>query len=371
MKSDSNFVDINDFIIEKSNTESEEFSRILIVKEKSTNIKYAAKELNIDLYSTPKSQESLTNDISLLSKIQHNAIAKYRGFSYISFREQKKWQPTILTEYAENRSIQQIFNEINRGIEQKKWTSTKKIIVLIGIASAMNYLHQNNMIHGNLKPGNVLLDRNFYPKICDILQCKKLSDIKMTSPSYIAPEILQGEAGGSSSDVFSFAVIAYEILTETKAYPNISEFNMKVMNQIIDGSLRPNIPSNFNKNMKELLEKCWCNDHLKRPSFEEIFEKLSHNFKDYQDEIDENEVNNYLQLIDQSIPISPEDRPKPVNDDLQMIFRFYFTNQKVGSYFQYSLGEAFASGNSEIVKLLLSTNLININSTFVSFVNIL
>lgn len=364
MKSENTFIDINDFILEKDDAESEKFPRILFVKEKSTNIKYSAKELDIELYTSPESQESLDHNIYFLSKIHHNAIAKYRGFSYVSFQEQKKWQPTILTEYAENKSIQQKTNELSRGINQQDWTSTKKYIVVLGISSAMNYLHQNNIIHGNLKPGNVLLDKNHYPKICDLLQCKKLSDDKMTSPAYVAPEILQGELGGSKSDVYSFAMVAYEILTGTKPYPSITEFNVKVMNQIIDGSLRPNIPSNFNKNMKELLEQCWDKEISKRPTFTEIYSRLSQNFKDFQDEIDENEINSYLQSIADSGEILPEERPKGINDDFQMFLRFFFKNPKVGPYFQYSFGEAFASGNSEIVNLILSTKLIDVNSTY-------
>lgn len=76
MYSEDNIIDVKDFIIIQNNPDSWQFSNIFIVIEKSTNIKYVAKELNIETYSSPSNQKLLLHDLSLLDKLYHIAIAK-------------------------------------------------------------------------------------------------------------------------------------------------------------------------------------------------------------------------------------------------------------------------------------------------------
>lgn len=363
MDSEEYFIDINDFTVEQDNPEGWEYSRIFILKEKTTDVKYVAKELNAETYSTPKYQKLFNRYLITLSQLRHPSISRYRGFSYISLRDQKKWQPTILTEFEENRSLQEKLDEVRRGINHQEWTPTKKFIDLIGIVSALKFLHENKILHGNLKPGNILLDKNFYPKVCDFLHCQKLNDTKLNA--YLAPEVLQGEIGGNASDVFSFGIIAYELFTGSVPYPDISEFNMKVMNQIIEGSLRPKFPSNFSAHLKSLIERCWDSDYLKRPSFDEIFSKLTQNVSDFQKEVDENELNNYLQILNGDNSTTVSEKPHNDGDDLRKIFHFYLSNEGVKNYFYFGLSEAFSSGNAEIVNILLSLKLVDINSVYV------
>lgn len=371
MESGPNYLDINDFTIEQENPEDWEYPRIFILNEKATNTKYAAKELNAEIYSTPKNQKVLDRYLISLNQLHHPTILRYRGYSNVSLRDQKKWQPTIVTEFLENRSLQEKFDEIKRGINQQEWTPTKKFIDLIGIVYALKYLHQNKILHGNLKPSNVLLDKNFNPKICDFLQCQKLSEIKSSSQIYLAPEILKGEVGGNASDVYSFGIIAYELVTGSLPYPDISEINTNVLNQIIEGSLRPIFPSNFNANMKSLIERCWDPDYLKRPSFDEIFTKITQNVNDFQKDVDLNELNSYLKSLNENISMPAIKKNHFDEDDLKKIFHFYLSSDRVGGYFKFALGEAFSSGNSEIVNALFSLKLVDINTVYISLLFIL
>lgn len=85
----------------------------------------------------------------------------------------------------------------------------------------MKYLHRNAIIHRDLKPDNIMLDSNFYPKVCDFGQSKcfpksltKSLQLTITgqfdSLLYFPPEILSGETDhfNSSVDVYAFGFIA-------------------------------------------------------------------------------------------------------------------------------------------------------------------
>lgn len=52
-----------------------------------------------------------------------------------------------------------------KGQAPKDWDDTKKLINIYGIALSMKYLHHHKILHRNLKPENILLDENLYPKL--------------------------------------------------------------------------------------------------------------------------------------------------------------------------------------------------------------
>ena len=112
----------------------------------------------------------------------------------------------------------------------------------------MKYLHSNNILHRNLKPSNIILDQSFYPKLSDFGICNQLlimnsmtfqSITKIQSSSfYQAPEILSSEEHTKESDVYSFAMVVYEILNSERPFSEINEFT-KLYNQVVINQNRP------------------------------------------------------------------------------------------------------------------------------------
>lgn len=54
-----------------------------------------------------------------------------------------------------------------KSISDDNWSPTKKYISLLGISDAMRYLHKVGVIHRDLKPQNILMDSDYYPRVCD------------------------------------------------------------------------------------------------------------------------------------------------------------------------------------------------------------
>ena len=163
------------------------------------------------------------NEIQVLSKVDHPMILRFIGYCLNNFDSNPF--PAIITEFLPNGSLNDEIKISINGIASDEWTSTSKYIILLGISLGMNYLHLKHIVHRDLKPTNILIDENYYPKICDFgfskITEKELNQIKMSSylgtPLYIAPEILSHESYTYKVDIYSFALIACEILLNKRS----------------------------------------------------------------------------------------------------------------------------------------------------------
>lgn len=193
---------------------------------------YAAKIISTNNEFDGSEQMKLMRESMLLKKLHHPSIVKFVGFNFQSFQNQTFLAPTIITEYLKNGSLKDILSKSEKYDDDvlKKWNSTKKYIMLLGISNAMNYLHQHGIVHRDLKPGNIIIDENLYPQICDFDLSRCFPDALTKSmqisrscqfgtPIYLAPEMIVDDGHyGPGVDVYSFSIIAYEIISEQDAY---------------------------------------------------------------------------------------------------------------------------------------------------------
>lgn len=171
----------------------------------------------------------------------------------------------------------------------------------------MKYLHSLGIIHRDLKPGNVLLDDNLYPQICDFgcsfISDKELSKIQMEDPQgtpiYMAPELYSDDPYSYQVDIYAFSLIMYELITGIRPFSEYKS-SYKLMKDVKNG-VRPKLPKDLDENISSFIKRCWANDPSERPAFSEIVEFIQQdNFRKIFD-IDQDELTNYLKNFDDDL----------------------------------------------------------------------
>jgi serine/threonine protein kinase len=107
---------------------------------------------------------------------------------------------------------------------RKRITEPEVRYFVIQLTSALSYLHDSQIIHRDLKLGNIFLDSNMRVKVGDFGLATKLShpdERKRTvcgTPNYIAPEILQTEGHSFEVDIWSTGIIIYTLIVGKPPY---------------------------------------------------------------------------------------------------------------------------------------------------------
>jgi tetratricopeptide (TPR) repeat protein len=131
-------------------------------------------------------------------------------------------RPYLVTEYVEGESLLSWCRERNLGLEER-------LRLFLPICDAVHYAHQNLIIHCDLKPGNVMVNRQGIPKLLDFGIAKLLapgqshgnttaSGFRMLSIPYASPEQIRGGHVTTATDVYSLGCTLFEMVTGVQPF---------------------------------------------------------------------------------------------------------------------------------------------------------
>src|SRR3954469_22636555 len=157
---------------------------------------------------------------------------------------------------------------------QLTWKERFKITYLI--VNALYCIHYENAIHRDLHSGNLLYSQfNDSWRISDLGFCgpaDKSSKSVYGNLPYIAPEVIAGKETTFASDIYSIAMLMWEISSGQPPFINYDHDYDLAMN-IING-IRPKVVSGTHIEYKHLMEQCWDADPLKRPDIKTFQQKI-------------------------------------------------------------------------------------------------
>ena len=305
---EENFLSINiPFISLERYDKNEEigsgnFATVYKIIEKDTDDLFAAKIINTSLDEcTEESLQNIEREIHIISTLNHPTILKFIGYNSNDFDFNPN--PTIVTELASNNTLENMITLERYICGSSDWNDTMKLINIYGIAAGMEYLHSQRILHRDLKTSNILLDDHLFPKIADFGFSKKINNqIKSDScykgtVAYTAPEVFKSEYS-EAGDVYSFAIIVYEIMTNEEIYKGMNIF--KLMNHVLNGfrlEFTFKIPDSYQK----LIEACWMQEPEKRPTFKEIVQQLKTDTGFITENVDEEEFLLYIDQIEDQL----------------------------------------------------------------------
>lgn len=139
----------------------------------------------------------------------------------------------IVMQLIEGQSLQKMISS------SEKFSTPEVIDLMCQVCSALDYAHKNGIVHRDMKPGNILLDKERKPYICDFgvarVETSTLtqSGTAVGTPSYMSPEQVMGKKVDKRSDIFSLGCILYEILTGRRPFEaeSITTVIYKIINE--------------------------------------------------------------------------------------------------------------------------------------------
>ncbi|KAG2386314.1 hypothetical protein C9374_002760 [Naegleria lovaniensis] len=303
----------------------------VVYKARWRNADVALKSIKID--DSDLDSNEFENEASLLSSIRHPNVVTFFG---VCLTESNKF---MVTEFMHGGSLDSLIYQCK--LKKKFIPLADKIHMLSDIASGMSYLHHGRdkmIIHRDLKPGNILLSNDLTCKVCDFGMSKlyqqesdRTKTCRVGTLLYMAPEVLLGEYYNETADVYSFALIMWQLcfdestlfsssfskdakFTSFMSSEQISQYSslndsIVVLPKLVTDGLRlpiPSLPLDASSNTLRtwidefflrnsngivspksydthisvlndffnLLVQCWSKDISERPSFSLIFNDL-------------------------------------------------------------------------------------------------
>ena len=272
------------------------------------NFCYAIKFLRKDVMDNKQLYQLAAADIALEAKLLcslfHPNIIQLRGFcndklegnyhhSLILDRlyetlDQRivKWKQQEMNNHKNNKN--------NKGLQWNLFSvdddddiPSYKLNILFDITSALQYIHEMNIVYRDIKPTNFGFDAEGTIKLFDFGLAKDLSSSEklkdgtyynltraIGSQRYMAPEVYKGEPYNTTADIYSFSIMLWEILTMKKPYQGFN--NEQHAKLVFYGTYRPDISTNaIPKSFQSMLESGWSSNLHKRPNFETIQNHIS------------------------------------------------------------------------------------------------
>jgi len=226
-------------------------STIYRANQKSLNRTVVIKELSKTCVQEPLLIERFVREARMAAMLSHENIVhiyKYwnRGNSHC-----------IVMEYVDGKDLVYILNRVYT------LPPIVSLVIAYEVIRALAYAHSYNIVHRDIKPGNIMLTRRGEVKLMDfgIAQIPSMTSLTLPgtflgTPAYMSPEQTLGQKVGPHSDHFSLAVVLYEILTGSKPFYEDDEKTIFERIRTADYLPPRQIDSQIPRTISQLVKKC-------------------------------------------------------------------------------------------------------------------
>ncbi|PAV22495.1 WD40 domain containing protein [Pyrrhoderma noxium] len=261
----------------------------IAIEQSGRKVKVAVKRLRVNLGDEIISEDgenskdedsffkAFVKELTVWSKLKHQNVLPLLGY-YVDGN-----YPYIVSEWMENGTARRYVQQYNLPVEEL-------LPILLGIANGLKYIHDNKVIHSDLKAENILISASKVPLICDFGISRTLNSsitLRTTTSAFVrgtqrfmAPELLQGDGQHTmATDIWALGMTYYEIISK-----KIPFFQHKRDGQVIFSVANKKEVPEFPSSLIDLgglvdciwnvLLLCWTYDDEDRLETHEVVEAL-------------------------------------------------------------------------------------------------
>jgi tRNA A-37 threonylcarbamoyl transferase component Bud32 len=222
---------------------------------------------------TEANRAQFIREVQIMDSLRHPNIVPLYG---VSLEEGNN--PCLVMEYLEGGSL---FDRLGGS----PLTAEQQQRIALDIAHGLQYLHDRDVLHRDLKSSHVLLNNQHEAKLTDFGLAKSQAAFVQTAAerseaiAWMAPECLEGKDHTPSADIYSYGMLLWEIFTQQRPYTAWKD-KKQIEKDVLAGQ-REKIPDIVVPPLADLIRRCWQPDPQKRPALSEIVKIL----KDYFSEV--------------------------------------------------------------------------------------
>ncbi|KAL6906119.1 hypothetical protein ACP4OV_003720 [Aristida adscensionis] len=236
-------------------------------------------EFTQEVYILSSIMYGLPSPSTIFREVQHTNVVRFIGACT------KPPQFCIITEYMSGGSLYDFVHKKHNVLELRAL-----LRFAVDVCRGMCYLHERGIIHRDLKTANLLMDKD--QTVIKAIQLVgaddnvvKVADFGvarfqdqggiMTAETgtyrWMAPEVINHQPYDNKADVFSFAIVLWELITSKIPYDTMTPLQAAVG---VRQGLRPGLPKKAHPKLLNLMQRCWQADPSNRPAFPDILAEL-------------------------------------------------------------------------------------------------
>jgi serine/threonine-protein kinase len=230
----------------------------------------AIKILTPEACQDPEAKARFLQEARMAGNIEHENIIRIHDYG------EEQGRPFIVMEFLVGEDLRHAIRDNHVG------DLSNRLRIALDIARALEYIHSKNIIHRDIKPDNVHIDRSGKVKLMDF-GIAKAEGLHLTrtgfavgTPYYMSPEQVRGEPATESMDVYAFGILLFELLTGQK--PVEGDTLERLFYAILNEPLKPEpmVEAGVPAPIIDLVLRCTAKEPKGRPrSFTEIIAELA------------------------------------------------------------------------------------------------
>lgn len=221
--------------------------------------------------------ERFFQEVSILAALRHPNLLLFMGYA-------RSPALAMVSEYMHRGSLFKVLRKRDGKLLEPKLQRS----IATSVARGMAHLHSRSppILHLDLKSPNILIDSQWRIKIGDFGLSRLLkggrkfvtANVESGTPEWMAPEVLRTEGGSDKSDVYSYGVVLWEVLTGEAPWENMHPMQVVGAVGFQQKQLLWPDKGSGEQFLVDLAKRCMSPDPRERPSFVEILESLEQQY---------------------------------------------------------------------------------------------